>query len=296
MSRQLLETQRTGIAESLGQRRLSLPGPVVPQADPQQIGLRPLRSAVTLDIERVVPDPHQPRTNFTQEELSRLANSLRDRGQLSPILVRWCFERERYVIIAGERRWRATQLAGLPTIQCLIQATEATDSQILEQQLIENCLREDLTVTEEARTYRRLLELNSWTAKQLAEVLRISETRISRGLAILKLPENLQEKVDKGDIPARSAYELSRVTDPSLREKLARKVQSGELKSSEIAKQAKQHQHRRPKGQSLKFQTETPWSFTATSTQPSNYYELESAVQQLLEEVRLRMNNNVQML
>jgi len=91
-----------------------------------------------------VPDPEQPRLEFSEDAIERLAQSIHGKGQLSAIRVRWSEPIQKWVIIAGERRWRATKRAGLPTIDCYFHDGELAKSEALEQQLIENCLREDL--------------------------------------------------------------------------------------------------------------------------------------------------------
>ena len=110
------------------------------------------------------------------------------------------------MIISGERRWRAAQKAGLTEIECCFREAELSSSEILEEQLIENCLREDLQPIEEAQAFAALMRLNSWTGKEVAKALRVHPSRVSRALALLKLPEEIQEQVNTGEIPARSAY------------------------------------------------------------------------------------------
>ena len=128
-----------------------------PIPHPKDVGRRPLDGFGCLDIDQVIPDPEQPRTDFPPESLAHLAESIRDKGQLAPIRVRWSDELGKWVIIAGERRWRATKLAGLPTIECYFHAGELSRAETLEQQLIENLLREDLKPLEEAKAFASLM-------------------------------------------------------------------------------------------------------------------------------------------
>src|SRR5262249_16271913 len=107
-------------------------------------GRRPLTNVGRLAIDEVVPDPRQPRITFPEDALDGLAASIRDKGQLSPIRVRWSDDHGRWLIISGDRRWRAVKRAGLAEVECYFHEEELTPSEILEQQLIENCLREDL--------------------------------------------------------------------------------------------------------------------------------------------------------
>ena len=292
MTRQLLKENSAAIAESMGVRsqRTARP-PVVPIANPREVGVRPLANAVSIEVNRVQPDPSQPRKHFCADHLQRLANSIADRGQLSPILVRWSDEYDDYVIVAGERRWRATQLAGLTHIQCVVSNDEDDPSQLLEQQLIENCLREDLTVIEEANGYRRLMELNGCSAKHLADKLHVSETRISRSLAMLKLPEPVLEEVERGAISARAAYELSRIKQPDLQAELALRASTGQLSASEIRKSVRSNRVRKPRRQQQRFVTAEGWTVVASSKSPSSYAALEASLQECLDEVRHRIRN-----
>src|SRR5262249_52991292 len=120
-------------------------------------GRRPLTSVGRVYIDEVVPDPAQPRLTFSEDALDRLAASIRDKGQLSPIRVRWSVDHGRWLIISGERRWRAAKRAGLAEVECYFHDEELTPSEVLEQQLIENCLREDLQPVEEARAFASLM-------------------------------------------------------------------------------------------------------------------------------------------
>lgn len=295
MSRHLLKRQFSAISESIGVREQTS-APVVPAADPRLEGVAPHREAVRINVDLIVNDPSQPRQYFDEEQLQLLARSIESRGQFAPILVHWSAELQRYQIIAGERRWRATKLAGLTEIDCIIRdADELNESEILAQQLIENCLREDLKVTEQAQVFRELMDRHSWTAKELARELHVSETRVSRALAILKLPPSLVEKVDSGEIPARAAYELSRITDSGVRETLARKVMQGRIRTQDIARDAKVRRTRKSQRPKLTFKTETPWTFVATAGKVSNYDELEEAARQLLAEVQCRARNRIQL-
>src|SRR5262245_39786717 len=139
----------------------------------KDIGRRPLRNFGRVDIDQVVPDPVQPRVAISPDTIAQLAQSIRDKGQLSPIRVRWCDKLTKWVIVSGERRWRASKHAGLNAVDCFFHDDELTRSEVLEQQLIENLLREDLKPLEEARAFQSLMTLNGWTGKQVSEALRV---------------------------------------------------------------------------------------------------------------------------
>ena len=142
----------------------------------------------SIQVDRVAPDPNQPRKEFEPESLRQLADSLKERGQLQPIRVRWDAAMERWVIIAGERRWRAAVHAGLPTITAVEATKPLTDDEILEEQLIENCVREDLKPIEQARAYKALIDPRGISQRQLAEKLRIAQATVAKTLALLDAP------------------------------------------------------------------------------------------------------------
>jgi ParB family chromosome partitioning protein len=177
-----------------------------------------------LEIERVVPDPDQPRKEFDPEAIARLAASFLKHGQLTPIRVRWNPVLGKWVVISGERRYRAAVQAGLKTVCCIFADGELTASEILQEQLIENCLREDLKPIEQARAYRQLMEMHAWSAKQLADELHISKSEVSKALALLSLPDDLQARVDAGAIQASAAYEVARLPDETAQRAVAERI------------------------------------------------------------------------
>ena len=113
-----LERLQTNLDESIGYRQSQNKTQLSPVPSPKDIGRRPLRNAARIQIDQVIPDPSQPRTEFSPAAIERLANSIQDQGQLAPIRVRWSAEHSKWVIVCGERRWRAVQAAGLETIDC----------------------------------------------------------------------------------------------------------------------------------------------------------------------------------
>jgi ParB family chromosome partitioning protein len=217
---------------------------------------------------------------------------------MSPIRVRWSESAGKWVIISGERRWRATRLAGLPTIDCHFHEGELTQSEILEQQLIENLLREDLQPVEEARAFSILMEMNGWNGKQLAHALRVPASKVTRSLALLRLPEELQERVARGEIPARSAYELSKIPDGSGRAALAEKAAAGAMTHDALARAARSRKGRpapKPRSTCLSFQAGGGWKVVVSAGRKGTYDEIELALLEALEEVQTRIRNNVQL-
>jgi|GEM_PF-374201 len=188
--------------------------------------------AIPLDL--LVCDPDQPRKEFDEEELQRLAASLKSRGQIQPARVHWDEAAGRWVIVAGERRFRAAILAGLPSLLCIEADRPLDEGELLVEQLTENCLREDLKPIERARAFKRLLDRMDWTHQQLADYIHISQPSISQAISLLSLPEAVQADVNSGAIAAGTAYEISKVQDRSEQEDLATLARAGRLKRSQI--------------------------------------------------------------
>ena len=177
------------------------------------LGDDPARPAkTTRDIEMVSPvhieaNPDQPRKSFTTEEIASLAASIEGKGIIQPILVRPSPHKgARYEIVAGERRWRAAQRAGLHEVPVIVQ--EFSDTETLEVALIENIQRVDLNPVEEAETYSRLIEAHDYTQEQLADSLGKSRSHIANMLRLMKLPEAVMNALRTGDLTAGHARAL----------------------------------------------------------------------------------------
>ena len=297
-TRNTLASMESNLLESMGNRAdASVSRPAV-TPHPRDIGRRPLPDFGTLAVEQLIPDPAQPRTEFPPEALGRLAASIREQGQLAPIRVRWSDELAKWVIIAGERRWQAAKLAGLPTIECSFQTHELSLSEVLEQQLIENLLREDLKPVEQARAFASLMRLNGWNGKQVAERLRVPASQVSRGLALLRLPEDLQQRVDHGEIPTRVAYELSKLDNEHQQRLLADQVAKGSLTNEQAARSVRQRRgKRRDKSRHTKlcFPTAAGWKVVVSAQRKGTYHEIAQALEDALTEVRHRIRNDVQL-
>ncbi|MDM7255643.1 MAG: ParB/RepB/Spo0J family partition protein [Paracoccus sp. (in: a-proteobacteria)] len=186
-----------------------------PEADPQ-----PSRDRQLIPIEQITPNPNQPRRSFDPEALNELAASLRARGVLQPLIVRPHPDgQDLYQIVAGERRWRAAQMAQLHELPVIIR--DFSDTEMLEVAIIENIQRADLNAIEEATSFRQLMDRFGHTQERLAEALNKSRSHIANLLRLLNLPEPVQDLVKDGKISAGHARAL--VTSPNPAE-LARKV------------------------------------------------------------------------
>lgn len=284
--------------ESMGVRQSVSTAQFSPVASAKDVGRLPLRTFGQVDIDRIIPDPDQPRVEFDPEELQHLADSIRDQGQLQPIRIRWQPKLEKWIIVAGERRWRATRLAGLPQIDCCFIDGELSPSEILEQQLIENLLRQNLKPMEEARAYSALMELNDWTGKQVAQSLRVSRSKVSRALALLDLPAEIQQQVESGQLPPTSAYELSKLDNEEAQRSLAGQVTVDTLTQKQTIRAVRQRRGQRtslPRGTKLTFQAVNDLKVVVQGKQKRNYHEVLEALQETMEEIKLRIANNVQL-
>jgi len=165
------------------------------------------KSPRELPIEQLRPGQFQPRTNFDDEELNALVESVRSKGILQPILVRRDpVQADLYEIIAGERRWRAAQRAQLHNVPVVVR--ELTDQEALEIALIENIQRSDLSAIEEAEAYQRLIDEFTHTQDALAKVVGKSRSHVANTLRLLTLPAEVREMVDKGQLTAGHARAL----------------------------------------------------------------------------------------
>jgi ParB family chromosome partitioning protein len=187
------------------------------------------REAGHMEIDRIVPDPDQPRKEFSADAIDRLSASLLKHGQLMPIRVRWNAGIGKWLVISGERRYRAAIKAGLKTVACIFADDGLTPTEILQEQIIENLLREDLKPIEQAKAYRQLMDMHGWTAKELSGELQVSQGAISKSLMLLTLPDELQLQVEAGTIPATAAYEVAKVEDPTKQREIVGRIISEEL-------------------------------------------------------------------
>jgi ParB family transcriptional regulator, chromosome partitioning protein len=171
------------------------------------------RAPRSLPIALLRPNPFQPREHFEPELLDDLANSIREKGVLQPIIVRPVPGKpDEYQIVAGERRWRAAQKARLHEVPVVIKAF--TDAEALEVALIENIQRADLNAIEEARGYRQLIEKFNYTQDALGQVIGRSRSHIANTIRLLQLPQTVQDYIYGGKLSAGHARTLVGQADP----------------------------------------------------------------------------------
>ena len=193
---------------------------VAPAAAVQLDDAQP-REVNEVDINAIAPNPDQPRTNFKREELEELSASIQKDGLLQPILVR-PLEGDTYQIIAGERRWQASKLAGLQQVP--IRVKEASDDKALELALIENIQRSDLNPIEEAYGYRRMMERLNMTQAEVAQAMSKGRSTVANALRLLELPEEAQQLLFEEKITAGHARAILSIPTKEGRERLTRKL------------------------------------------------------------------------
>ncbi|MGE3819158.1 MAG: ParB/RepB/Spo0J family partition protein [Isosphaeraceae bacterium] len=190
------------------------------------------------------------RTEFDAESIGRLAVSLKTHGQQSPIIVAPdAAEAGRYLIVAGERRWRAARLAGLETVEArVLPAFPEDHAELATWQLIENCQRENLRPMEEAHAFTRLLEHKAWTSKRLAEELGLAPSTVTRSLALLRLPEDLAAQVDGGALKPAIARELARLSSEAAMRAILAEAMERALPAEEVRELVTSQIHLKPRG------------------------------------------------
>jgi ParB family transcriptional regulator, chromosome partitioning protein len=248
------DLKRTGMANAFESMGAFAPAPAVPTIPTAPVskhdGVTRAKNVCIIPLDRIVRDPNQPREEFDPESLRRLADSLRERGQLQPIGVRWDEALGVHMIVFGERRWRAAGMAGLLTVNAMIMEGSISPDDLIVVQLVENAVREDLRPIEQARAYRKLMDAKGWSTRQVARELSVDQARVVRALALLDLPEAVQEQVEQGSITPTTAYEISKA-EPGRHEELAHRVITEGLRTADVT------EARKPKSdRSRRFRTE----------------------------------------
>ena len=188
-----------------------------------------------LDLDLIDPNSEQPRSRFTEDKLEELAQSIRANGIVQPIVVRK--RGSRYQIVAGERRWRAAQRAGLQKIPAVIK--EVADNKLLELALIENIQRQELNAIEEAKAYKNLIDAIGLTQEMIAERVGKNRTIITTFLRLLKLPKDIQKLVEEEKLTAGHGRALLMVEDADSQRRIATKVIELSLSVRETEKAVK---------------------------------------------------------
>lgn len=180
----------------------------------------PGSTSTEIDIDLISPNPEQPRTRFAEENLEELTQSIRANGVVQPIVVRQ--RGNRYEIVAGERRWRASQRAELRRIPAVVR--EVSDDKMLELALIENIQRQELNPVEEAKAYSKLIEQLELTQEVVAERVGKSRTVVTTAIRLLRLPNEVLREIEQGRISAGHGRALLMTTDPMVQRQVANSI------------------------------------------------------------------------
>lgn len=212
-----MTTTRRGLGRGLEALIPSTP------AEAKEAGLQEVKGATFAEIPlaQIVPNPRQPRQVFDEDEMSELVHSIQEVGLLQPVIVR-SVGTDKYELVMGERRWRATREAGLDTIGAIVRDTSDVD--LLRDALLENLHRSQLNPLEEASAYQQLLEDFGCTHEELAERIGRSRPQISNTLRLLKLTPNVQRRVAAGVLSAGHARALVAVSNAEIQDRLAQRV------------------------------------------------------------------------
>src|SRR5215213_2070484 len=192
-----------------------------------------------LDLDLIEPNSEQPRTRFTEENLRELTQSIRVNGIVQPIIVRR--KGSRYEIVAGERRWRAAQRAGLQKIPSVVK--DVSDEKLLELALVENIQRQELNPIEEAKAYKNLINTIGLTQEMVAERVGKNRTVITTSLRLLKLPDEIQKLIEEEKISAGHGRALLMIDDLEAQRRIARTVMEMSLSVRETERSVKRLNH-----------------------------------------------------
>ncbi|MDD5862304.1 MAG: ParB/RepB/Spo0J family partition protein [Prevotella sp.] len=224
-----------------------------------------------IPIDEIEPNPNQPRRDFDPEGLQELANSISQIGIIQPITLRQVSE-NRFQIIAGERRWRASQQAGLKAIPAYIRTIK--DENVMEMALVENIQREDLNAIEIALAYEHLLENTRMTQEKVAERVGKSRAAITNYLRLLKLPAQVQMALQKKEIDMGHARALLALDSPSLQIKLFKEIQKNGYsvrKVEELVKRLNSGEDIETSKKKIQSQTKLPEEFNILKDRLSSF-------------------------
>lgn len=176
-----------------------------------------------IELDQIHPNPDQPRQYFDQEKLQELADSIREQGQIQPIMVRP--NGDGFVIVHGERRWRACQLAGLDTIRAEVREASADEAYTLS--VVENEQREDISPIETAQAIHRMMESQALTQEGVARRISKSRTWVAQKLRLLNLPDQVKQTIDKGSLTEAHGRQLLKLKDGAKISELATQAVNG---------------------------------------------------------------------
>ncbi len=198
----------------------------------------------SVPLDKISPNPHQPRKAFDQDKLAELAESFKTRGMLQPILV--TTEGSGFQLVAGERRYRAAKLANLTEVPALV-LDDIETTEMLQLALIENLQREDLNPIETAQAYQSLIEQCGLTQVELAERVGKNRASVANTLRLLGLPENIKNLIAEGKLSEGHARAILAVTDPALRDRIAQRIMTETLSVRQAEEMTRKEKRRKLK-------------------------------------------------
>ena len=226
-----------------------------------------------IEISQIQPNPNQPRREFDQEALQELANSISELGIIQPITLRQV-ENGKYQIIAGERRWRASQLAGLTSIPAYIRTVE--DEGVMEMALVENIQREDLNAIEVALAYQHLAETTGMTQEKISKRVGKSRAAVTNYMRLLKLPAQVQMALKNHEIDMGHARALLAIDSPSTQVKLFKEIQKQQYsvrKVEEMVQALKNGEDIKTSKGKVAATTQLPEEFTILKQRLSQFFQ-----------------------
>ena len=189
-----------------------------------------------------MPDPDQIRTEFDPAELDRLAESIKRHGILAPLRVRWASDLGKHFIVVGERRYQAALKAGLTQVPVIVVEGAVSPKDVLESQIAENCIRTDISPIDQANAFRKYMTLADCSAKELSELLHVSQATVSRSLALLGLPEEVQDAITEGKLSPRAGRAIAQIRNPTVQKHVATKAVKESLPAEAVDRTVRQRQ------------------------------------------------------
>ncbi|MCA9216383.1 MAG: ParB/RepB/Spo0J family partition protein, partial [Planctomycetales bacterium] len=278
---------------------------------PKLVSTKTLKQAIPKDdaeytlvpVVRIIAEK-QHRLQFDEQEIAELARSIETHGIIQPVVVRWDEVQGRFVIVAGERRFRAAKLANLSEIPCRVM--QLTDSEVAEIQLVENLGRKDLNAIELAKAFRDVISRTGQTAKGMAKRLGIGATTVTRTLRLLRLPEDVQKLVVAGRLSARQAREIARVSDEISQRAFVSRAIDDSLSGREVEEMVKAYLGQKkkpdakPRKPTARGRNTKGFTFVSeygtiqfTSGEKFSNHHVAAALKEALEEVQHRIDNGV---
>lgn len=224
---------------------------LIPVAEEPQVG----ENSSEIALDDIVPNRFQPRKEFDQDKLNELAESIRQYGILQPIVLRKTADK--YELVAGERRWRASRIAQLTTVPALVR--ELTDQEMTAIALVENLQREDLNAMEEARAYRQLMDEFGLTQEEVARKLNRSRAAIANSVRLLNLPEPIQDYVSRGTLSPGQVRPLLVLPTSELQVEAAEEIISGHMNAREAEDLSRKLQQRKIRPKAKKEKPAATW-------------------------------------